>query len=74
MVFDATNPSASFITVTVPSGAVTGEFLGVRIRISNEDNMTPYGRIESGEVEDYLIGLECKTQICVPAQNTIIRR
>ena len=73
MVFDATDPSAGFIQVTVPSGAVSGEFLGVRIRISNEDNMTPYGLISGGEVEDYLIGIDCPIQICVPLEGRIIR-
>ena len=73
MVFDATDPSAGFIEVTAPNDAVTGAFLGVRIRISNEDDMTPYGLVESGEVEDYLIGLDCPNQICVPMQIEIRR-
>jgi len=50
-----------------------GENLGLRIRISNQDNMTPYGLVDEGEVEDYLIGIECATQICIPVQTTVIR-
>ena len=69
MVLDVTDPSAGLydqLEVMVPTDAVTGEFLGLRIRISNQDDMTPYGLIDGGEVEDYLIGLECPTQICLP--------
>lgn len=74
MIFDATNPSATFIQIIVPNDAVTGEYLGLRIRISNQDNMTPYGLISSGEVEDYLIGIDCATQICLPISTTIQRQ
>ena len=73
MVFDDVNPTATIISITAPANAVLGEFLGVRIRISNEDNMTPYGRIESGEVEDYLIGLDCPTNNCLPVNMEIKR-
>jgi len=40
--------------------------LGFRIRLSNEDNMTPNGHIYSGEVEDYLIDVNCPPSICLP--------
>lgn len=76
MVLDVTDPSSGLfdrLEVTIPTNAVTGEFLGLRIRISNQDNMTPYGLISEGEVEDYLIGIECATQICVPVKVTIRR-
>lgn len=62
------------IPISVPSNAVTGQFLGLRIRISNQDNMTPYGLISTGEVEDYLIDLDCPTQICLPITTTLIRK
>ena len=58
----------------VPNDAVLGEFLGLRIRISHQDNMTPYGLIPSGEIEDYLIGIACPNQICVPIETTINRQ
>lgn len=68
---NGTTPIADRWQINIPSFALTGEFLGLRIRISNQDNMTPYGTVGSGEVEDYLIGLDCKTQICIPANITI---
>ncbi len=77
MVFDVSDTGSSAydrIAITVPIDAVTGQFLGLRIRISHTDNMTPYGKINSGEIEDYLIGLDCPTQICVPIQSTINRK
>lgn len=76
MVLDVTDPSSGMhnrLEVTVPNDAVTGAYLGLRIRISNQDNMTPYGLIDGGEVEDYLIGIDCPTQICVPIDVTIRR-
>lgn len=60
----------SNLNLTVPSGAAGG-LLGLRIRLSKTDNMTPYGLINSGEVEDYLIGVDCPPNICVPVSITI---
>lgn len=57
---------STFITITVPDDAITGSLLGFRIRISNTNMMTPYGRVNSGEVEDYLIGVNCPQLICLP--------
>ena len=77
MVFDVSDAGDSAydrLAITIPNDAVTGEFLGVRIRISHQDNMTPYGLISSGEIEDYLIGLECPNQICVPIEIEINRQ
>lgn len=77
MVFDVMDTGSSAynrLEVTVPTNAVIGEYLGLRIRISHQDNMTPYGKIESGEIEDYLIGLDCKIQICLPINATINRQ
>lgn len=54
------------LTVNVPLDIVTGVPLGVRARLSYEDNMTPLGVVNSGEVEDYLIEIECKPNVCVP--------
>ena len=56
----------SFLLVTVPQNAKKGNLLGVRIRLSNEDNLSPYGPANSGEVEDYLIGIECPQVHCLP--------
>ncbi len=54
------------LTITVPDGATTGSLLGVLVRLSNTDNMTPSGSINSGEVESYLIGIACPQVICLP--------
>ncbi|MEM6317578.1 MAG: GEVED domain-containing protein [Bacteroidota bacterium] len=61
------------INGTVPTNATTGRLLGVRIRVSNTDNMTPYGYQNSGEIEDYLIGIDCPSIICVPVSYEINR-
>ena len=65
------NFTPSNISVTVPSNAATGTPLGFRARLSHQDNMTPTGSVNSGEVEDYLITVACKTDICLPV--SIIR-
>ena len=77
MVFDVSDIGDSAydrIEITSPTNAVSQQFLGFRIRISNQDNMTPYGIMSEGEVEDYLIGLDCPTQICVPMGVQIKRK
>ena len=56
-----------FMEIAIPANALTGSLLGLRVRLSNTDNMTPYGIINSGEVEDYLIGIDCPSVICIPA-------
>lgn len=76
MVADWDDSSSSFpifLEVTIPETVATSSLLGLRIRISNQDNMTPYGLINSGEIEDYLIGVGCP-QVCVPLQATVIRK
>jgi len=57
----------TYLTIPIPTSAITGSLVGFRIRLSNTDNMTPYGRIDSGEVEDYLLGIECE-QVCLPIE------
>ncbi len=64
---DATDGNfPSLLSITVPANATTG-LIGLRIRISNTDNMTPYGFASTGEIEDYLIGIQCPSIICIPA-------
>ena len=63
----------SNISMTVPANATNG-LIGVRIRVSHTDNMTPYGQIGTGEVEDYLIGIECPSIICIPVTVDIRRQ
>lgn len=52
--------------INVPTDAVTNTLVGFRVRYSNTDDMTPYGRVNSGEVEDYLIGIDCPQVNCLP--------
>lgn len=63
----------AFLTINVPDNAVTGGLIGVRSRISLDNNMTPYGLVESGEVEDYLLGVDCPQVICLPADSELRR-
>ncbi|GEM_PF-3964278 len=60
------------LEAAIPSTVPTNSLIGLRIRISHQDNMTPYGLINSGEVEDYLIAIGCP-QVCLPIQATVIR-
>jgi hypothetical protein len=78
MIFDLSDDGAgdfgmSFISVLVPADAVQNQDLGARFRLSNEDNMTPLGVVGSGEVEDYLIQVECPSPICIPLKVTVKR-
>ncbi len=58
------------LELTVPVGAKMDSLLGIRIRLSNTNNMSPYGLIRSGEVEDYLLQIECN-DVCLPSLITI---
>ena len=64
----------TYLEITVPATAITGSSVGFRLRLSNTDNMTPYGRINSGEVEDYLISIDCPQVICLPVITNVIRK
>lgn len=69
MVVNVDNIASSvttFVEINVPDNAQIGNFLGFRTRLSNTDNMTPYGRVHSGEVEDYLLKVACPVLICLP--------
>ena len=62
---DGTNSFPENVSVAIPSDAVYGQSLGIRIRLSNEDDMTPYGPEISGEVEDYIVEIECGDGPCL---------
>ena len=64
---DAVAAYPSILSVNIPPFAVTNTLVGFRLRFSNTDNMTPYGHITEGEVEDYLLGIDCK-QVCLPLE------
>lgn len=57
---------SAYLTIAVPTNAVTNDLLGFRIRLSNFNDMTPYGRVNSGEVEDYLLNITCPLDVCLP--------
>lgn len=61
----------SQLNIPVPQGIDQDQNIGVRLRLSNTDDMTPYGAVDSGEVEDYLLSINCKTNICLPTTVTI---
>ena len=63
----------AYLEIAIPNDALTGSMLGFRIRLSNTDNMTPYGQISSGEVEDYLLGVDCPQGVCLPIGTAIKR-
>lgn len=56
----------AFFDITVPTDADLDNLLGFRIRLSNEDNMSPNGHAFSGEVEDYIMNIDCLDNICLP--------
>ncbi len=63
---DSSGNYPTFLSVTIPTNAVLDTNIGVRFRLSLTDDMTPYGTINSGEVEDYIIQIECKYPTCLP--------
>jgi len=63
---DGSGTFPSTYQITIPDDAVINQDLGVRYRLSNTDDMTPYGLLNSGEVEDYLIQINCKPYVCLP--------
>lgn len=69
---DGTTSFSNRLEITIPATVLTEEFLGWRIRLSHQNNMTPYGFQSNGEVEDYLIKINCP-QVCLPIQTTVIK-
>jgi len=66
----AGNFGQTTIPITIPANTDINQQVGVRARLSNTNNMTPNGAVASGEVEDYLIMVNCKDPICLPTQFT----
>ena len=66
------------IPVFVPADALLTNAIGSRFRVST-DNVTiasPCGTIScatDGEIEDYLIQVECPPEVCLPVQIQINR-
>lgn len=63
---NGTTPISNRWEIAIPVDAVTGQDVGLRIRISLQDNMTPYGLQPNGEVEDYLLRLGDCPKVCLP--------
>ncbi len=70
---DSTTAFPTFITVAVPAVIADNVPIGARFRLSHTPDMSPYGRVESGEIEDYLIQIDCATGTCIP-MSSIIKR
>jgi len=62
-----------YLAVNIPTNALKST-VGFRIRLSNANNMTPYGRVNSGEVEDYLLSIDCPQTIHLPVVTTIKKK
>lgn len=58
--------SRSF-TVNVPTSATVGQPIGVRLRLSSESSIPATGAHGRGEVEDYLVTVQCPTLTVSPA-------
>ncbi len=50
---------AGYLTIPIPSNATTAYPIGFRARLSHQNDMTPNGLVNSGEVEDYLVRISC---------------
>ena len=77
MIFDEKDPTSGLfphMEIKIPTSVAEDQELGFRIRISKEDNMTPYGVIGSGEVEDYLIQVSCGEKTCISVSVEVIRQ
>lgn len=69
---DEISPFDNPLQLTIPVNAQTGSLLGMRVRLSLNEIISPYGLLPNGEVEDYLIGVDCK-QVCLPIEGAIIK-
>ncbi|MEM1119266.1 MAG: SdrD B-like domain-containing protein, partial [Bacteroidota bacterium] len=68
-----TGSFSTFLTIPIPPNALIDSKLGFRVRFSHTDNMTPNGRINSGEVEDYLIEITCPEGICRAIDGQLVK-
>lgn len=78
---DTTRPSLGaeetyLVEFNVPVGAMQNQELAVRTRLSTDDanSGNPCGSgncAEDGEIEDYLIKINCKNPFCLPVETTI---
>ena len=64
-VVTASNGVTRTMTFTTPSGAKPGQ-RGVRVRLTSVQNPGPTGTVGTGEVEDYLVTINCPTLTISP--------
>ncbi len=60
----AGNTGVTHVPVTVPAGVARDSDFGLRFRLSHTDDLTPEGRADAGEVEDYLLRANCAQGAC----------
>ena len=65
---DELTPFANPLQLSIPNDAKTGALIGMRVRLSLSEITSPHGLLGSGEVEDYLIGIDCPQVICLPIE------
>ena len=67
VVIPGTGAFDDHLSIPVPEGAVGGTPIGVLVRLSNSPITSPDGYLTTGEVESYLLTVNCPAQICLPA-------
>ncbi len=70
IVIPGTGAFSGNLVVAVPESATTATNIGVLVRLSNSTISSPDGYLSSGEVESYMLSVNCPTQICLPATST----
>ena len=67
---DGSGSFPAYLEIPVPAGATTGTDIGLIVRLSNTAVTSPDGYLNSGEVESFVIDVNCPAQICLPVQTT----
>jgi len=60
------NFGTTVLDMEIPSHALENTPIGFRARLSHTNNMTPYGKLGSGEVEDYIFRVITNDDVCLP--------
>lgn len=71
LVYDENDNGSGIFTsatwnLTVPEHAIENQLIGMRMRLSLQDNMSPNGPLSTGEVEDYIFRVVTNDEICLP--------
>lgn len=70
---DANGLFLPYLEINIAENSEVNKLLGFRVRISHEPNLGALGIAYAGEVEDYLLGIECAQAICLPIQTTLLQ-